>query len=93
MTKRSTIQRKGPIFDPVDTWKKKTLENFTAKQLLVPVFLGGKLVYESPAPSEIRAYCAEQVDNLWDEIKRFENPHKYYVDLSEKLWNIKNGFG
>ena len=77
------------IFDPVDTWKKKTLENFTAKQLLVPVFLGGKLVYESPAPSEIRAYCAEQVDNLWDEIKRFENPHKYYVDLSEKLWNIK----
>ena len=77
------------IFDPVDTWKKKTLENFTAKQLLVPVFLGGKLVYESPAPSGIRAYCAEQVDNLWDEIKRFENPHKYYVDLSEKLWNIK----
>ena len=77
------------IFDPVDTWKKKTLENFTAKQLLVPVFLGGKLVYESPAPSGIRAYCAEQVNNLWDEIKRFENPHKYYVDLSEKLWNIK----
>ena len=55
----------------------------------MPVFLGGKLVYEKPALQEIRAYCAAQVDTLWDEVKRFDNPHTYYVDLSQKLWDIK----
>ena len=55
----------------------------------MPVFQGGKRVYESPSLEEIRAYCAEQVDTLWDEVKRFDNPHKYYVDLSQKLWDVK----
>ncbi|MBQ3103023.1 MAG: nicotinate phosphoribosyltransferase [Oscillospiraceae bacterium] len=77
------------IFDPFATWKKKTVYNFTAKPLLVPVFLNGKKVYESPALKDIRDYCAQQVDTLWDEVKRFDNPHGYYVDLSEKLWNIQ----
>lgn len=79
------------IFDPDFTWKKKTVESFTARELQIPVFLNGKQVYELPDIEKIRSYCAEQLDTLWDEIKRFENPHKYYVDLSEKLWKIKNG--
>ncbi len=78
------------IFDPVATWKQKTLENVWAKELLVPIFEQGKLVYDCPDIHEIRSYCASQVDSLWDEVKRFENPHAYYVDLSEKLWGIKN---
>ena len=77
------------IFDPAATWKRKMVYNFTAKPLLVPVFQGGGLVYESPSLEEIRAYCARQVDTLWDEVKRFDNPHTYYVDLSQKLWDIK----
>ncbi|MBQ2939805.1 MAG: nicotinate phosphoribosyltransferase [Clostridia bacterium] len=77
------------IFDPNATWKKKTLENFVAKELQVPVFIAGECVYESPSIHEIRAYCQEQLDTLWDEVKRFENPHSYYVDLSQKLWDVK----
>ncbi|MBR6209319.1 MAG: nicotinate phosphoribosyltransferase [Oscillospiraceae bacterium] len=78
------------IFDPNNTWKRKTLTNFSARELLVPVFRGGKLVYDLPDLEEIRAYCAQQLDTLWDEVKRFENPHGYYVDLSQKLWDIRN---
>lgn len=78
------------IFDPDATWKRKTLTDFTARELMVPVFRKGKRVYDSPPIQEIRSYCAEQVDTLWDEVKRFENPHNYYVDLSQKLWNIKH---
>ena len=81
--------RNMTIFDPENTWKKKEVYNFEAKELLVPIFIGGKLVYKKPTLSEIRAYCAEQVETLWDEVKRFDNPHKYYVDLSEKLYDIK----
>lgn len=77
------------IFDPEATWKTKTVFNFTAKELQVPVFIGGELVYQCPPLQEIREYCAEQVDTLWDEIKRFDNPQNYYVDLSRKLWDIK----
>ena len=77
------------IFNPIETWKRKTLTNFTAKPLLVPVFLNGELVYNVPTIEESRAYCAAQVETLWDEVKRFENPHTYYVDLSQNLWNIK----
>ena len=77
------------IFDPIETWKRKTLTNFTAKPLLEPIFLKGELVYKQPTIEESRAYCATQVDTLWDEVKRFENPHNYYVDLSQKLWDIK----
>lgn len=79
------------IFDPEATWKTKTVYNFTAKELQVPIFQNGKLVYECPTLEQIRAYCMEQVDTLWDEVKRFDNPHTYYVDLSQKLWDIKYG--
>ena len=77
------------IFDPDATWKTKRVYNFTAKELQVPIFQGGKLVYRKPGLEEIRAYCLQQVDTLWDEVKRFDNPHTYYVDLSQKLWDIK----
>lgn len=77
------------LFDPQATWKRKTYTNFTAKPLQVPVFQGGKLVYQSPSLKEIQAYCRDQVDALWAEVKRFENPHNYYVDLSQKLWDVK----
>ena len=77
------------LFDPRSTWKRKTLTDFEARPLQMPVFLGGKLVYQEPTLQQIQAYCKEQVDTLWDEVKRFENPHNYYVDLSQKLWDIK----
>ncbi|MGN0560516.1 MAG: nicotinate phosphoribosyltransferase [Candidatus Fimenecus sp.] len=77
------------LFDPDFTWKRKEIENYVARPLLVKIFDKGECVYTSPALSEIRDYCAEQIDSLWDEVKRFENPHKYYVDLSEKLWEIR----
>ena len=77
------------LFDPVQTWKKKRLTNFVARELQVPVFIGGELVYSLPGIEEIRRYAASQIDTLWDEVKRFENPHTYYVDLSSKLWRIK----
>ena len=79
------------IFDPDATWKRKTLRSYTARELLVPVFENGELVYDQPALPAIRDYCAAQLDTLWDEVKRFENPHHYYVDLSKKLWNIRDG--
>ena len=86
-----TIDESQPhvIFDPVATWKAKELTNFTVRELQVPVFLGGELVYQLPTLKEIRAYCQAQVATLWDEVKRFENPHTYYVDLSQKLWDCK----
>lgn len=86
-----TIDETKPltIFDPDFTWKKKRLTDFTARELQVQIFRGGELVYEKPPLEEIRAYCAQQLDTLWDEVLRFENPHNYYVDLSKELWNIK----
>ena len=86
-----TIDESSPLelFDPVQVWKTKTVTNFTAKELLVPVFKDGECVYESPSIHEIRDYCKAQIMTLWDEVKRFENPHRYYVDLSRKLWDIK----
>lgn len=78
------------IFDPQHTWKRKTVTNYYVKDLLVPIFKGGKCVYTSPDINSLREYCKKQVDTLWDEVKRFENPHDYYVDLSPKLWEIKN---
>ena len=77
------------IFDPVQTWKKKEFSNYTLRELLVPIFKEGECVYKSPSIAEIRNYCLNEVENLWDEVKRFENPHRYYVDLSYKLWSIK----
>ena len=75
------------LFDPVQTWKKRTFTGIHLKQLNVPIYVNGKRVYQTPPLEEIRRYCAEQVDTLWDEVKRFENPHRYYVDLSQKLWD------
>ena len=77
------------IFDPQATWKRKNIYNFTAKELLVPIFQNGELVYDMPSLPDIQKYCAAQVDTLWDEVQRFDNPHTYYVDLSQKLWDIK----
>lgn len=77
------------IFHPAYTWKRKTVENFHAKKLLVPIFEKGELVYDKPSLEEIRSYCASEVDKLWEEVIRFENPHKYFVDLSYDLWTIK----
>ncbi len=75
------------IFDPEATWKRKKVYNFHARELQVPVFRNGELVYQLPTLNEIRSYCREQVDTLWDEVKRFDNPHTYYVgrSLSEAL--------
>lgn len=77
------------IFDQNYTWKRKTATNFHAKELLVKIFDKGKKIYDSPDVHEIKRYCNAQVDTLWDELKRMENPHKYYVDLSQKLWEEK----
>ncbi len=77
------------IFDPNATWKRKTIYDFQARELMVPIFLNGKCVYKKPTLQEIQTYCRQQIDTLWDEVKRFDNPHTYYVDLSEKLWQIQ----
>lgn len=78
------------IFDSNAVWKQKQLKNFTVRELQKPIFQAGKLVYDLPKLPEIQDYCARELETLWDEVKRFENPHTYYVDLSEKLWQVKN---
>lgn len=78
------------IFDPEDTWKQRVLHNFSVRSLLVPIFKDGKLIYEMPSLEETKEYCAKEIDTLWDEVKRFEYPHQYNVDLSTKLWTLKN---
>ncbi len=78
------------IFDPQNTWKRKTIENFIAVDIRKKYIENGKLIETLPHISEIKAYCEEQYETLWDEVTRFENPHTYYVDLSQKLWDIKN---
>lgn len=77
------------IFDPEHIWKRKTIENFRAVKLQVPIFRNGQCVYETPSVEEIRDYCTKQLDTIWEEVKRFENPHTYYVDLSQPLWDEK----
>lgn len=78
------------IFDPQNTWKRKTLTNFTATELLVPIFRAGELVYDLPTLDDIRRHCTAERDGMWEEVRRFTNPHNYYVDLSQKLWDIKH---
>ena len=77
------------IFDARATWKRKKLTNYTARNLQEPVFVKGELVYKRPTLQEIQDYCREQLDTLWEEVKRFDNPHTYYVDLSHNLWELK----
>ena len=86
-----TVDEAAPLelFDPRATWKRKTYTDYILKPLQIPVFRNGELVCEMPALPEIQAYCREQVDTLWDSVKRFENPHNYYVDLTQKLFDIK----
>ena len=78
------------IFDPRFTWKRKNLTNFYVEELQKPIFKDGKLVYQIPSLEESRKFCKYSLSRLWDEVKRFDNPHGYYVDLSQKLWDIKN---
>ncbi len=78
------------IFDPEHAWKRKKITDFRAEKLLVKIFDKGKLVYTPPALSSVKEYCASEIDKLWDEVKRFENPHKYYVDLSQPLWDMRS---
>ncbi len=78
------------IFDPDYVWKRQVLENYTARELLVPIFVNGECVYNKPELKEIRDHCAREVETMWESVTRFENPHTYYVDLSPKLWNIKH---
>ena len=77
------------IFDPDYTWKKKVVSNFYARPLMKQIFKKGELVYDVPDIETLRKYCLDQMETIWEEVKRFENPHKYYVDLSKNLWNIK----
>lgn len=78
------------IFHPENTWKRKTLTNFRAENMMVPVFRAGELVYDLPSLKAIRKRCAEQLETLWPEVRRFENPHGYYIDLSNRLWDIRH---
>ncbi|MDD6190742.1 MAG: nicotinate phosphoribosyltransferase [Firmicutes bacterium] len=78
------------IFDPNAVWKRKKISNYYVKNLRKQIFSKGECVYESPSINEIKKYCAEQLELMWDEMKRFENPQTYYVDLSPDLWKLKN---
>ena len=78
------------LFDPMHTWKRKILTNFTVKKLLEPIFIGGKLIYRTMPIDEMRNHCSRELEHLWESLKRFENPQTYYVDLSQKLWDIKD---
>lgn len=77
------------IFDPEHIWKRKLMENYECQELQVRIFDKGKLVYDMPSLEDIKAFCKEEIEILWSEIKRFENPHRYYVDLSSDLWHLK----
>lgn len=78
------------LFDPEATWKRKVINDYRVEELLQPIFINGKQVYETPKMQDIQNYCKGEVKKLWDEVKRFENPHTYYVDLSQKLWDVKH---
>lgn len=87
-----TIDNTKPyeIFDPEHTWKRKTVSDFTVEELTTQIYKNGKKVYTSPDVHQIKKHCEKEINRLWDEVKRFEFPHKYYVDLSPKLWNMKD---
>ena len=87
-----TVDPDQPItlFDPNAIWKKQEVCGFELTELLLPIFVGGKCVYTPPPLSDVRRYCLAQIDRLWVEVKRFEHPHRYYVDLSFKLWETKH---
>lgn len=78
------------LFDPEHIWKRKVMENFTVRELKIPIFKDGKCVYTSPSVAKIREKCQNELSSMWDEVLRFENPHNYYVDLSQALWDEKH---
>ena len=80
------------LFDPVDTWKRTYLEadTYTVKELIIPIFINGKCVYQSPSVMDIQAYCKEELETLWPETRRLINPHRVHIDLSDKLYQLKN---
>ena len=78
------------LFDPISPWKKKTITNYYYKQLQKPIFVNGSLVYKIKDTEQTKQYCEEQMNTIWEEAKRLRNPHKYYVDLSQKLFDLKN---
>ena len=78
------------LFDPISPWKKKTITNYYYKQLQRPIFVNGQLVYNPKTTEETKQYCCDQMNTIWEEAKRLRNPHKYYVDLSQKLYDLKN---
>ncbi len=88
--KGEKIEPPYELFHPEFTWKRKTVDDFTALPLRKQIFKAGKLVYDSPSLTEIANYSKVAVDSLWDEVKRFEKPHTYYVDLSQDLWNLRD---
>lgn len=92
MLRDESIDEDAPleIFDPEYTWKRRVIENYTARELLVTIFKNGELVYNLPPLDEIRDHCARELATMWKEVLRFENPHEYYVDLSQKLWDLKH---
>ncbi len=87
-----TVDQTQPIeiFDPEYTWKRRTYTDFTARELLLPIYKDGRLMYDLPPLDTIRDYCASEIESMWKEVLRFENPHNYYVDLSQKLWDLKH---
>ncbi len=87
-----TIDENAPyeLFDPIQTWKRKTVSNFRVRRLLEPIFREGELVARRRSVEEIRGACKKEMETLWESVRRFENPHTYYVDLSQKLWDIRN---
>ena len=78
------------LFDPDYTWKKKTLTDYDARELLVPIFRAGECVYDFPPLADVQRFCRSEIGSMWGEVLRFENPHNYYVDLSQKLWDLKH---
>ena len=78
------------LFDPIETWKECTYVHCTARCLSTQIYRDGRRVYQSPSLDDIKKFCKAQVNTLWDEVKRFENPHRYYVDLSQKLWDTRS---
>lgn len=87
-----TIDTNKPyeIFDPEHTWKRKMISNFSVEELTTQIYDKGKKVYQSPDIHAIKKHCEKEVSRLWEEVKRFEFPHKYYVDLSPRLWDMKD---
>ena len=83
------VKNQYELFNPTYPWKRKLISSYYIKELLIPIFIDGKLVYNLPSLSEIRTHCVNETNSFWNEILRIDNPHSYYVDLSYDLWSLK----